>query len=91
MKLHKNIFDDNLDFLLYLVRHPRFLLQEICDEFNLKYSALFNHVRIWEQQGHFLKESVTPELGGPRYEYYLSEKTLERLREICKSLIKLNK
>ena len=89
MKLHKNIFkitEDNIDFLLYLYEHPKFTVKDICKKFDLNYSTLFNHLKVWVNQGFIIEERLPPQLGKPKFKYSLSEKACEKLNEIKISL-----
>ena len=85
MKIHREIFTitkHNLQFLRYLYHHPGFTINEVIEEFGLKYSNLHNHLREWEKQGYITREGLTPELGGTKFRYTLSEKAVEELKQM---------
>lgn len=94
MKLHRNIFqetEDNLDFLLYLYKHSKFTITEVCNKFEISYQALFNHLTEWESRGYVLKEKQPPKLGGLKFKYSLSNAAKRRIKEISQTLTsKLN-
>lgn len=90
MKLHKNIFqitEDNIDFFIYLLNHPKFTTREIGEVFNIGYQTLNKYLKQWEKQGFILRErQPNLELGGPKYKHLLSEKAVSKLKEILAKL-----
>jgi len=85
MRLHKDIFKitkENKIFLKYLYLHPRFVISEVIEEFELAYNTFFNHLQEWEAQGYIVKEKMPPKLGAVKFKYSLSEKAIELLKEI---------
>jgi len=85
MRLSDNIFkitEDNLKFLRYFLTHPKLFISDLCKEFNIGKNNLNNHLNLWEEQGYIIKERVPPMLGGKRYQYSLSEKAKEKLKDI---------
>jgi predicted transcriptional regulator len=89
MKLFKNIFkvtEDNLNFLLYLLKNPNFTIADVCNQFNLGYQTLFNHITEWEKQDFIVKKRQHPELGAVKYKYSLSGKAKKELEKITQKL-----
>jgi DNA-binding MarR family transcriptional regulator len=87
MRIHKNIFKitkENLLFLQYLDHHPGFTINEVTEEFKLKYNTLHNHLQEWEAQGYIIKEKLPPELGATKFKYSLSVKARKELKELWK-------
>lgn len=85
MKLHKDFFkitDDNINFLLFLYKNPKFTVEDICVKFDFKYSTFFNHLKEWVKQGHIIEERQPPALGEIKYKYSLSEKSIRTLHAI---------
>ena len=85
MRLSKNIFKvtkENKLFLRYLYHHPGFTIQKIIEKFSLTYDATFKKLQEWENQGYIIRDKLTPELGGTKYTYSLSEKAIGELKEL---------
>jgi len=85
MRIPRDIFKVTKEsklFLQYLYLHPGFTIQEIIEKFFLTYTTLFKHLQEWERQGYIEKERLTPELGGIKFTYSLSEKAIKELKEL---------
>ena len=85
MRIHKNIFKitkENIRFLYYLEHHPGFTINEVIEKFGLKYNTFHSHLQEWEAQGYITKKRLTPELGGTKFNYSLSEKAVKELEEL---------
>jgi predicted transcriptional regulator len=85
MRLSKDIFKvtkENKLFLKYLYHHPRFTIQELIENFSIAYDTIFKKLKEWEKQGYIEKERLTPELGGYKFKYSLSEKAIIELKEL---------
>lgn len=85
MRLPKDIFrvtKENKLFLRHLYHHPGFTIQEIIEKFSLTYTTFFKHLQEWEKQGYIIRKKLTPELGGTKYNYSLSEKARKELKEL---------
>jgi DNA-binding HxlR family transcriptional regulator len=71
----------NIEFFQYLLTKSTFILNDVVKDTGINYSVLHKRIRYWELHGYIEKESIAS-LGGPIYEYNLTEKAKAILKGI---------